>query len=122
MQKLRPSFAFSIPPISNFTEINLRTYVKDKYNRKGVWFFSLIPKTHSVIGSLELFFHLNYRYAETEFLKNSDEQLTCKFTMPNTGTPEQSFSWQHTQDDFLPSKNPESLEFFLTERYRLFSY
>ena len=42
--------------------------------------------------------------------------------MPNTGTPEQSFSWQLTQDYFMPSKNPESLEFFLTERYRLFSY
>ena len=42
--------------------------------------------------------------------------------MPNTGTPEQSFSWQHTKDSFFPSKSPESLDFFLTERYRLFSY
>ena len=41
MKNLRPSYAFPIPKISNFTEINLRTYVKDKYNRKGVWFFSL---------------------------------------------------------------------------------
>lgn len=122
MQRLRPSFAFSLPPISNFTEINLRTYVKDKYNRKGVWFFSL--DTQNPFGNwiARTFFHLNYRYAETEFLKNSDEQFTCKFTMSDTGTPEQSFIWQHTQDDFMPSKNPESLEFFLTERYRLFCY
>ena len=68
------------------------------------------------------FFHLSYRYAETEFKTNSDEQYTCKFTLPNTGTPEQLFRWQHTRDTFMPSKNPESLEFFLTERYRLFSY
>ena len=122
MRKLRPSFAFSIPPISNFTEINLRTYVKDKYNRKGVWFFSLDTQNSFGNWIARTFFHLNYRYAETEFLANSDEQLTCKFTMPDRGIPEQSFIWQLTQDDFIPSKNPESLEFFLTERYRLFSY
>ena len=48
-------------------------------------------QTHSVIGSLELS-SFKHRYAETEFLKNLDEQFTCKFTIPNTGTPEQSFS------------------------------
>ena len=122
MKNLRPSFAFPIPIISNFTEINLRTYVKDKYNRKGVWFFSL--DTQNTFGNwiAQTFFHLNYRYAKTSFQSDSEEHNTCKFKLPITKKPTQIFSWQHTQDNLIPSKNPESLEFFLTERYRLYSF
>ena len=122
MRNLRPSFLFPIPSISNFTEINLRTYVKDKYNRKGVWFFSL--DTHNSFGNwvAQTFFHLNYRSAKTEFLNTQTQLNTCKFSFPKTQYPEQIFSWQHSEHTFMPSKSPESLEFFLTERYRLFSY
>ena len=122
MRKLRPSFAFHIPLISNFTEINLRTYVKDKYNRKGVWFFSL--DTHNPFGNwvAQTFFHLNYRYARTEFITTHTQSNTCKFSFPNTQYPEQTFSWKHSKHEFMPSKSPESLECFLTERYRLFSF
>ena len=122
MRKLRPSFAFSIPLISNFTEINLRTYVKDKYNRKGVWFFSL--DTQNPLGNwiAQTFFHLNYRFSETEFLTDSTLNNHCKFTLPKTKFPEQTFSWRHSESTFMPSRNPKSLECFLTERYRLFTY
>ena len=122
MRNLRPSFLFPIPPISNFTEINLRTYVKDKYNRKGVWFFSL--DTQNPFGNwlAQSFFHLNYRFAQTEFSTTHTQSNTCKFSFPNTQYPEQTLSWEHTEDTFMPSKSPESLECFLTERYRLFSY
>lgn len=122
MKKLRPSFAFSVPCISNFTEINLRTYVRDKYNRKGVWFFSL--DTQGSLGNwvAQTFFHLNYRYAKTSFITDSSLNNTCKFTFPNTKFPEQTLSWQHSESSFIPSQSPDSLEYFLTERYRLFSY
>ena len=122
MRRLRPSFAFSLPFISNFTEINLRTYVKDRYNRKGVWFFSL--DTQNPLGNwiAQNFFHLNYRFAQTEFLATSSQSNTCRFTFPNSKLPEQTFSWQHSDNTFMPSHEPDSLECFLTERYRLFSY
>ena len=122
MRKLRPSFAFPIPPISNFTEINLRTYVKDKYNRKGVWFFSL--DTQNPLGNwiARTFFHLNYRYAKTKFLINTKNENTVKYIFPKSNLPEQSVCWCNNIDTFRPIKNPQSLEFFLTERYRLYSY
>ena len=122
MRNLRPSFLFPILSISNFAEINLRTYVKDKYNRKGVWFFSL--DTQNPFGNwiAQTFFHLNYRFARTEFLTTHTQSNTCKFSLPNTQYPKQTLSWEHSEDTFMPSKSPESLEFFLTERYRLFSY
>ena len=122
MRNLRPSFLFPIPSISNFAEINLRTYVKDKYNRRGVWFFSL--DTQNPFGNwiAQTFFHLNYRFARTEFRTTHTQSNTCKFSFPNTQYPEQTLSWEHSEDTFMPSKSPESLECFLTERYRLFSY
>ena len=122
MKRLRPSFACSLPPISNFTEVNLRTYVKDKYNRKGVWFFSL--DTQNLFGNwiARSFFHLNYRYAKTKFIKDTQDECICKSNIPNTELNEQIYQWRYTNDSLMPSKNPESLEFFLTERYRLFSY
>ena len=39
MQGLRPVYCPSVPFISNFPELNLRTYVYDQSGRPGVWFF-----------------------------------------------------------------------------------
>ncbi len=40
MEKIRPSFLPSFPPISNFHEINLRTYVT-KNGKRGVYFINI---------------------------------------------------------------------------------
>ena len=75
MLNLRPSFAFPIPALSNFIEINLRTYVRDKQGRKGVWFFSL--DTENPLGNwiARQFFYLNYRYAKTDFKTILDDNV-----------------------------------------------
>ena len=122
MNGLRPSFAFNLPGISDFMEINLRTYVRDKHNRPGVWFFSL--DTANPLGNwiARRFFHLNYRYAETKFIKHSFRSYESTVSFPNANMPIQRFKWTESTNNFLPSKDHESLEFFLTERYRLFTF
>mgnify|MGYP001166171881 CR=1 FL=1 len=122
MEGLRPSFAFALPCISNFMEINLRTYVRDKHNRPGVWFFSL--DTNNTFGNwiARKFFHLNYRYAETVFTNHSKDSYECSVSFPETNMSIQRFKWIESKETFLPSKDPELLEFFLTERYRLFTF
>ena len=122
MMHLRPSFAFPIPAISNFVEINLRTYVRDRYNRPGVWFFSL--DTQNGLGNwiARRFFHLNYRFAQTEFTEKSDKNYKCLVQLKNPSFEQQIFEWEESTNEFMPSKSPNSLECFLTERYRLFSY
>lgn len=41
MSGVRPSWAFSVPGLSNFHEVNVRTYVHHQGRDPGVWFFSL---------------------------------------------------------------------------------
>tara|TARA_A100001015_G_scaffold292335_1_gene367565 strand:- start:425 stop:1147 length:723 start_codon:yes stop_codon:yes gene_type:complete len=122
MMHLRPSFGFPIPAISNFVELNLRTYVRDRYDRSGVWFFSL--DTQNVFGNwiAQRFFHLNYRFAQTEFSSKSDKNYRCLVKLKDPTFEQQTFEWQESSYAFMPSKEPDSLECFLTERYRLFSY
>ncbi|MBV8901140.1 MAG: DUF2071 domain-containing protein, partial [Verrucomicrobia bacterium] len=41
MRGVRPRFCPSVPGISHFLELNLRTYVRDRLGRPGIWFYSL---------------------------------------------------------------------------------
>ena len=41
MRNIRPCFLPAMPGISNFMEMNLRTYVHDREGVPGVWFYSL---------------------------------------------------------------------------------
>ena len=120
MRNLRPVIGFPIPILSNFTEINLRTYVKDKYNRPGVWFFSL--DTQNSLGNFiaNTFFYLNYRFTKVSF-KSYNNNHICKHLLPGDSSY-QTYEWEETNSFFSPCEEPKSLEFFLSERYRLFSY
>lgn len=122
MLNLRPTIAFSIPYLSNFTEINLRTYVRDRCNRPGVWFFSLDTKNNLGNWIAQKFFHLNYRSRNTLFSTDSNQMHTCELWLKSPRLEKQVFQWTDASEDFMPSQHPDTLEFFLTERYRLFSY
>ncbi len=41
MRKIRPVYSPWVPWLSNFLELNVRTYVVDENGTPGVWFFSL---------------------------------------------------------------------------------
>lgn len=128
MRKLRPRLLPALPSISNFVEINLRTYVRDRHQRKGVWFFSL--DTQNPLGNwiARTCFHLNYRYALTDHSQTSNREaspISYRLRFPSQSEckrTEESFIWAHDETTFKPSQNMHSLEYFLTERYRLFSY
>ncbi|MAH08162.1 MAG: hypothetical protein CL961_00645 [Euryarchaeota archaeon] len=128
MRKLRPTLLPAFPPISNFIEVNLRTYVYDREQRKGVWFFSL--DTRNSLGNwiARTFFHLNYRFAYTDLHRdfgNDAPHVSYGLRFLNNSFSkkrEESFIWTHDEHCFKPSQNKNSLEYFLTERYRLFSY
>src|ERR1700748_2091278 len=40
MRGVRPAGFISVPGVSNFLELNLRTYVRDASGRPGIWFYS----------------------------------------------------------------------------------
>lgn len=121
MRKVRPRFLPSVPWFSNFPELNLRTYVVDSLGRPGVWFYSLDTPQPVANWIARRFFHLNYRRARFE-IKQSAETLRyeANLRLADGWDAPQRYHWSRQGAPF--EAEPGSLELFLVERYRLFSY
>ncbi|MFN7139526.1 MAG: YqjF family protein [Limisphaerales bacterium] len=113
--------AHGLPPIpgaSSFHEINLRTYVHYR-GVPGVWFFSLDASKILPALAARLFYSLPYFKAEIQFQKN--ESGTFHFTSQRLDATAAEFEATWLEGIELRSPDTESLAFFLTERYCLYS-
>lgn len=121
MRRVRPRFLPAVPWLSNFPELNLRTYVVDAQGRPGVWFYSLDTPQLLANWIARRFFHLNYRTARMQVSSGrgrADYRSALK--LPSGWDAPQDFSWE--REGTVREAEPGSLEFFLVERYRLFAY
>ena len=111
-----PPFLPAVPGLSSLHELNVRTYVHCE-GVPGVWFFSLDANSAAAVMAARAFYHLPYFNAEID-LENEDGKVD--YSLVRTDDPPASFqaSWKIGQP--LPLSNPDSLEFFLTERYCLY--
>ncbi len=119
MWNIRASFLPSIPGTSAFHELNLRTYVH--FNGvPGVWFFSLDAANKVAVWAARKFYNLPYFNAQIS-LEQTDKAINYSSVRHDRrGAPaELHTSWGIGGD--LPQTQPGSLEFFLTERYCLYS-
>lgn len=120
MQNVRPRFLPAVPGISNFLELNLRTYVVDERGRPGVWFYSLDTPKRLPNWIARTFFHLNYRLARMRLARDGDRlHYRSELRMEGGWDMPQDYEWAREGSPFLAE--PGSLEFFLVERYRLFA-
>jgi len=121
MCRVRPRGLPAVPWLSNFPELNLRTYVYDHEGRPGVWFYSLDTPNPLANWIARKFFHLNYRTARME-VKDQGGQIDYCSELKRVGRFDeaQAYRWQREGPEF--KAEPGSLEFFLAERYRLFAY
>lgn len=121
MRGVRPRFLPAVPGLSDFPELNLRTYVIDAQGRPGVWFYSLDTPKRLPNWIARTFFHLNYRLARMR-VESVDSGCTYQSELRiETGWDEaQNYSWRREGQCYLAV--PGSLDFFLVERYRLFAY
>lgn len=112
----------ALPGLSNFQELNLRTYVVDAQGRPGVWFYSLDTPQHLANWIARKFFHLNYQQAQMSAQRGPNGCAAYQSTRPSEldSEPAPHFAWQ--REGALFTAEPGSLDFFLTERYRLFAY
>ena len=112
----------STPPppfLSSFLELNARTYVTLD-DKPGIWFFSLDASSQLAVSAARRFYRLPYFRARMAATKSGDSV---------------SFSSERTQRDARPAAfraryeptgetfnaAPDSLEYFLTERYCLYA-
>jgi uncharacterized protein YqjF (DUF2071 family) len=120
MRNIRPRFCPAVPGISNFLELNVRTYVYDKHKRPGVWFYSLDASQALAVEIAKKFFHLPYHKARME-AKFSGK--TLHYSSLRKGCPESELTTaNYTPGSPLPAPQPGSLEYFFLERYYLFSW
>lgn len=109
MERIRPRFLPAFPPISNFDEINIRTYVKQGA-KSGVYFLSIEagnPISCAIARSLS---GLPYRYST---IKREREE----FRSANVASGDQ-LQVAYTVGEPLTMRS--SLDTWLTERYALF--
>jgi uncharacterized protein len=119
MRGIRPVLLPPLPVVSQSHELNVRTYVHLD-GVPGVWFFSLdASNTLAVLGARAAvglpYFRARMRLQE----KHASIQFTS--TRAHPGAPPARFEGTWARGESLPSPPPDSLDFFLVERYCLFT-
>jgi uncharacterized protein YqjF (DUF2071 family) len=119
MAGVRPHFVPAVPGLSNFPEINLRTYVTAE-DRPGVWFFSLDAHNRLAVRLARATFHLPYFDAEMS-CHASDDGVDYRSIRTHKGAPPAEFVARYGPSGRPFESSPGSIESFLTERYCLYS-
>jgi len=117
MRGIRPRFLPAMRGISDFLELNVRTYVHDEQGRPGVWFYSLDCNQRFAVWTARTFFHLPYQNA-----RMSAQLSDCciDYRCQRIGALNEShFRYRIAAKSQVAE--PGSLAFFLAERYLLFS-
>lgn len=117
MRGIRWRMTPAVPGISNFLELNVRTYVHDDQGRPGVWFYSLDCDQPVAVWTARTFFHLPYQHAH---MHAECSQGEINYVSQRRGhTHGTCYRYQLASTSELAE--PSTLEFFLAERYLLFS-
>ena len=112
-----PPYVPPVPGLSAMHELNVRTYVHLN-GTPGVWFFSLDCNSAAAVFGARKFYYLPYYNAELE-LHQSENRID--YTCNRTDQTHATFRGSWNIGRPLPISEPDSLQFFLTERYCLFS-
>ena len=119
MWDIRAAFLPAIPGTSAFHELNVRTYVHVN-GVPGVWFFSLDAANRLAVWGARKFYHLPYFFADIA-LDQSDEDISYCSRRQDQRGPSAELTTEWSIGAQMPGSTPGSLEFFLTERYCLYS-
>lgn len=117
MWDVRPRFVPSIPLLSSFHELNVRTYVKLD-GEPGVWFFSLDANQNLAVKGARALYHLPYHYSDIELTRTNHG---VDYHLRRPGELPAYFDARWSEGDDVSHASPGSLEFFLVERYCLFT-
>lgn len=117
MRRVHPTGLLAIPWLSDFLELNVRTYVTDRHGRPGVWFFSLACNQPIAVELARRTFGLNY--VQATMSAPIDNSGWCYYHSQRKGA-----AASHIEYRPAFSGDPaqiDTLEHFLVERYVLYS-
>ncbi len=117
-QDVKPSLFGEALPGIEFHELHLRTYVYNEKGMPGIWLFSSELSNWFMVHFLKLLYHLPAHYSYFHFKENETKDK-IEFFCQRKGASASRFHYQPTAH--LGMSLPDSLEFFLVERYLLYS-
>jgi len=118
MERVRPAWLPPVPWLSWFQELNVRTYVHDAQGRPGVWFYSLDCNQPVAVTLARNLFHLPYHHARMSAQRDLHPiRMASRRKRGQDATSH--FAW--TPGPVTWTAAPGSLDFFLIERYLLFT-
>lgn len=115
--RMRPPFAPPLPRLPRYPETNVRTYVRDGYGRRGLWFLSLdVPRWPAVLGARTAL-GLPYAWSRISIDRaNGSVEYRAERRAPDHGA---------TSSVVLPADrgvaDDSDLARFLTARFRMFA-
>lgn len=117
MRDVRPRFVPPVAALSDFIELNLRTYVYDSAGRPGLYFYSLDCDQPVAVELARRLLHLRYEHCEMTAAAGVDGWVN--FEAERVGTNGKSV-FRYRQFGPAVESPEDSIDFFLIERYRLF--
>ncbi len=140
VRALRARGALPVPGISAFLQLNVRTYVRGPDGLPGVWFFSIDASSRLAALGVRRIYHVPAFHARMtlEWAGSAGggaagarpvdraaegragscwQEVECV----RVGEPGRVFAGRYRANGETFHAEPGSLEFFLTERYRLFA-
>jgi uncharacterized protein YqjF (DUF2071 family) len=120
MAGTRPRLFPPLPGVSNFPELNVRTYVTAE-GKPGVWFFSLDAASRLAVRGARWSFHLNYYDAQMRLEQVADGSIRYNSHRTHRGAPPADLvaRYRPTGDPYRAA--PSHFDSWLTDRYCLYS-
>lgn len=118
MSNVGPRGVPSLPGVSAFPELNVRTYVRVG-DRPGIYFFSLDAASSMAVLAARALFNLPYYRADMT-VENSGDRVIYRSIRRSDASACLEAWYEPTSDVFTASR--DSLEHFLTERYCLYHH
>ena len=122
---VRPILTPPLPWISSFHEVNVRTYVHRNGRDPGVWFFSLDASSSIAVAAARAAYKLPYFHSHIDFSASSEAIPQIEFRSrrdDSRGAMPASAHARYAPNDTPVTRAPVgSLEFFLVERYVLYT-
>ena len=122
---VRPVLMPAVPGLSDFHEVNVRTYVHRDGKDPGVWFFSLDASSSIAVSAARTAYKLPYFFSKIDFTVSKDALPRIAFRAHRDDP--RGVSPAHLHIEYAPVEGrtspaaPGTLEHFLVERYILYA-
>ena len=120
MRDVRPVWSPSVSGLSHFHEINVRTYVHAD-GEPGVWFYSLDAANPIAVALARALFHLPYYYAAMR-LDRTNPNGEIIYSSQRRDKNNAGSAVRYTPTAPVRYADSGSLDYFLCERYVLYSH